>query len=199
MHVNLLIIDDNADLLESMILALKTKGITAILAKSAKEALVKLNADLFEIDMVVTDYAMPEMNGLELLESIRKRDPHLPVIIMTAYGEKELLAQALRLGCNGYIEKPFTPDQLILELERIASMLKRRGNRKAFPNKIFQLIDTINDKLADISGNIEFAMIGLAFSDPESTKTQLNLIGEVSQDISHIGKEILKLVESPEV
>lgn len=135
--MNILIIDDNPEQLTSIELSLKIKGHTVFIAEAGKEALNKLKDKYFVIDMVVTDYAMPKMNGLELLSKIRKKDPLLPVVIMTAYGEKELLVQALRSGCDGFIEKPFTPDQLLSEIERVTSLLKRRGNYRTLPSKEF--------------------------------------------------------------
>lgn len=194
--MKILIIDDNPEQLISLKLLLKTKGHTILVAASGKEALAKLNAAYFEIDVVVTDYAMPGMNGLELLSEIREKYPTMPVIIMTAYGEKELLVSALRNGCDGFIEKPFTANQLLNELKRVELMIQRRGNYRVLSERIFKLIDTINDKLAVISGNTEFAMIGLAMSDPESAKIQLNLINEASKDISLIGEEMLKHLKS---
>lgn len=190
--MNLLVIDDNLEQLDSLALALKIKGYTVSKAKNGKEALAKLNDRAFQMDAVVTDYAMPEMDGLALLQKIRESDFFLPVIIMTAYGEKEILVQALRAGCDGYVEKPFGIDQLVGELERVAWVLKRRDNIRAFSQKVFKLIDTINDKLAIVSGNTEIAMIGLAQDDVESAKMRLNLINEVSKDISLIGRELLQ-------
>ena len=65
---------------------------------------------------------MPVMNGIELVEIVREGHPTLPVILMTAYGHKELPALALRSKCDGYIEKPFTLDQLIQEVEKAKQM-----------------------------------------------------------------------------
>jgi DNA-binding NtrC family response regulator len=197
MHVNLLIVDDISNQLESLDLALKTKGHTAVIAGGGEEALEKLNALAFQIDAVVTDYDMPGMNGLEFLEIVREKNLYLPVIIMTAYGEKELLVNAFRNGCDGFIEKPFTFDQLLLEIERVMSMSKKRESSWPLSKRIYKLMDTINDKLTVISGNTEIAMIGLEMNDPESEKMRLQMINEVSKDISFIKQEIVQLLEAP--
>jgi two-component system, chemotaxis family, chemotaxis protein CheY len=72
-------------------------------------------------DIVITDYLMPEMNGIELLQAVRSSYGQLPVVLVTAYGSKKVLAEALQNGCNGFLEKPFTPAQLYGEIERICS------------------------------------------------------------------------------
>lgn len=124
--MNLLIIDDNPNQLYSLDIALKTKGHCVILAGSGTEALEKLHENESRIDVVLTDYAMPGMTGLELLCHIQKDYESLPVIMMTAYGKKELVIAALQNGCAGYVEKPFTLEELIPEIERVVSMAPRK-------------------------------------------------------------------------
>lgn len=69
--------------------------------------------------MVITDYLMPGMTGIDLLVAIRKRAPTLPVVLMTAYGETKLVIEALKNKCDGFLEKPFTLDHLIQEIEAV--------------------------------------------------------------------------------
>ena len=69
-----------------------------------------------KVDLVITDYTMPEMNGVELLDKIRDKFKNIPVIIMTAFGDKEIVLEALGHGCSGFIDKPFTLDELINEV-----------------------------------------------------------------------------------
>ncbi len=64
-------------------------------------------------DVVITDITMPHMNGLELAEIIRSESPQTPVIILSAYSEKEKLLGAIDAGVNKYFIKPFDPDELI--------------------------------------------------------------------------------------
>ena len=69
--------------------------------------------------MVLANNVLPDNEGIELLKEIRKRRGDLPVIIMTDYGEKRMLINALRHRCDGFIEKPFDLNQLINEIERV--------------------------------------------------------------------------------
>ena len=89
-------------------------------AISANKALEKLsNPDMPGIDLVLTDYIMAEMNGIELLKEIRMNYGSLPVIIMTAYAENSLLIEAFRNHCSGFIEKSYSLDQLMQEINRV--------------------------------------------------------------------------------
>ena len=119
--MNILVVDNNAVWLETLKRGLKIRGHQTLEAMSANEALEKLsNPNKPAIDLVLTDYLMPEMNGIELLKEIRMNyGGYLPVIIMTAYAENSLLIEAFRNHCNGFIEKSSTLDQLIQEINRV--------------------------------------------------------------------------------
>lgn len=119
--MNILVVDDEEVQIETLKRALRSKGYQVFKALNAIEALEQLNAMTFRIDMVLTDYVMPGKDGIELLKKIRERHGELPVIIMTAYGEKGVLIDAIRNRCDGFIEKPFNVDQLINEIERVMS------------------------------------------------------------------------------
>ena len=118
--MNILVVDNNAVWLETLKRGLKTRGYQTLEALGAIEALEKLsNPNTPAIDLVLTDYLMSEMNGIELLKEIRKKYGALPVILMTAYEEKVLLLDAFRNHCNGFAVKPFTLDQLMQEINRV--------------------------------------------------------------------------------
>ena len=118
--MNILIVDDDVIWLQTLKRGLKTRGYQTLEALDAYEALEKLgNPDTPAIDLVLTDYVMAEMNGIELLKEIRMNYGSLPVIIMTAYAENSLLIEAFRNHCNGFIEKSYTLDQLMQEIKRV--------------------------------------------------------------------------------
>ena len=119
--MNILVVDDEEVQIETLKRALRSKGYQVFKALNAIEALEQLNAMTYRIDMVLTDYVMPGKDGIELLKKIRETHGELPVIIMTAYGEKGVLIDAIRNRCDGFIEKPFNVDQLINEIERVMS------------------------------------------------------------------------------
>jgi DNA-binding NtrC family response regulator len=119
--VNVLIVDDEIVQVENLRIGLSRRGYHVLQALSGHEALCLIENDALEIDLVISDYAMPEMNGIELLQNIRWKHGNLPVILMTAYGKRDIVLDALRNQCNGFIDKPFSLDQLLLEIDRVNS------------------------------------------------------------------------------
>jgi DNA-binding NtrC family response regulator len=117
--MNILVVDDEAVMLESIRIGLESNGHRVFQAHSAQEALDQLYFNGHRIDLVATDYLMPTMNGIDLLKAIRRRHPTLPVILITAYADKWLAIEALKNRCDSLIEKPFSLDQLVAEIERI--------------------------------------------------------------------------------
>ena len=116
MPQNLLIVDDeplNLDLLEQ---ELSDLGYTVDKADSGKAALQKLAAK--PADLVLLDYQMPGMNGIEVLSEIKKNDPSLPVIIITAYGTIERAVAAIKCGADDFITKPFDPEHLAVVVKK---------------------------------------------------------------------------------
>jgi DNA-binding NtrC family response regulator len=181
--MNLLIIDDNPNQLYSLHIALKTKGHSVIIAGSGREALEKLRENNVRIDVVLTDYAMPGMNGLELLGHFQKEFESLPVIIMTAYGRKELVIAALQNGCAGYVEKPFTLEELMPEIERVTSLANQKALSGKSAEQIREQIGKVNDKLTVIVGGAEIAMLDLEQENLSPVKKELRDISTLAHQI----------------
>src|SRR5216683_2204902 len=109
-----LLVDDEPALLFTLSQLLKSRGLEPVLAHSAKEALAKLDG----VDGVITDYSMPEMDGLQLVQAIRERDESLPVIVLTAHGSERIAVRAIKSGAYEYVTKPFDIDEVSLVLDR---------------------------------------------------------------------------------
>ncbi|MFO0686946.1 MAG: sigma-54 dependent transcriptional regulator [Sandaracinus sp.] len=123
-----LVVDDEPGVLYMAREVLTDRGHTVIAAKSAQEALAHLEE---RIDVVLTDLAMPGMDGLALLEKVRERDLELPVILMTAHGNERVAVRAMKEGAYDYLGKPVNIDELGLVVERAAEARALRGeNRK---------------------------------------------------------------------
>jgi len=117
--MNVLIVDDDLTQLETLRRGLRSKGYNVFEASSGKEALnLFKDTKINQIHLVLTDYVMPEMNGLELLKRIREQSNSLPIIIMTAYIKNDLLVDVMRFNCNSVIEKPFSLSKLHDEIQK---------------------------------------------------------------------------------
>jgi len=113
---NILIVDDEKNyplVLGSM---LRDEGFECVSANSGAEALEILA--MADIDLVISDMKMPAMDGLMLLEEIKKQKPTLPVIIMTAHGTVEKAVEAMQKGAYTYILKPFDNDRMLLYVRK---------------------------------------------------------------------------------
>ncbi len=93
-------------------------------AANGKEALEILGKEW--LDIVVTDYNMPEMNGIELLQAIKNTEEieAIPVLVITTEGSKLKIQEFLDLGAAGYIKKPFTPEEIKEKLTQILGEAK---------------------------------------------------------------------------
>ncbi len=192
--MNLLVVDDNPAQLASLRVALKTKGHRVLTAESGKDALAELDRQASIINLVLTDYAMPEMDGLELLSTIRQKSQAIPVIMMTGHSDKHLISRAFQNGCTGFLDKPFTLEQLTTEIRRIEQMKLQKNHTEMLLEKIPELINLANDKLTVIAGNAEIALLDLGSKNLESLKNQLMVITAFSEEIGAINGKIMRLI-----
>ncbi len=109
----ILIVDDEEDMLEGLrrLFGQLLPEIEVATASRARQALRLLRQ--VPADTVLLDIRMPEVDGLELLEALRKEDPFSTVIMMTAYGSIEIAVEAMRLGAYDFITKPFAKEPLL--------------------------------------------------------------------------------------
>jgi DNA-binding NtrC family response regulator len=107
---SILIVDDERVVRDSLGKWFEEDGYTVDTASNAREALLKLSAQRW--DLFLVDVKMPGMDGLELQRKIRDVDPEAIVIIMTGYASVETAVQALKDGAYDYLTKPFDPDDL---------------------------------------------------------------------------------------
>jgi FixJ family two-component response regulator len=106
----ILIVDDEPNVRLNYRVTLETEGFEVREASSGSAALREL-ADK-DFDLAILDMRMPEMDGLELLESMRERNIQTPVVIITAYGDIPHAVRAMKLGAIDFLEKPLTPEVL---------------------------------------------------------------------------------------
>ena len=122
-----LLVDDDRMILQLLAKIVSSRGWEPILARSGREALSSID----RADVVVTDFSMPGMDGLELLGAIRERDDALPVIVVTGHCSERLFELAMDAGAYRCLPKPFELAQLT---DAIASALAvARAARRDWP------------------------------------------------------------------
>lgn len=115
--MSVLIVDDE-DMMRDLLKRILSRGGFEIdTASNGKEALEKLAAN--PVDLIISDIKMPGMDGFELLKEVRSKYPDKSVIMITAFGDTYTVKDALLLGADEYVTKPFKSHEITLVVERV--------------------------------------------------------------------------------
>jgi two-component system NtrC family response regulator len=116
-NYNILVIDDEAAQRDILTGYLKKKGYKIFSAPSGKEGINV--AEDNPVDIILSDFKMPDLSGLEVLKQVKKINPEISFVIVTAFGTVENAVKAMRLGAFDYISKPVDLDELDLMIDKI--------------------------------------------------------------------------------
>jgi len=177
---SILIIDDEEAQRNVLKGYLEKKGFKIFSASSGTEGVRSVKANL--VDIVLSDYKMPDITGLEVLEQVKKINPEISFIILTAYGTIENAVKAMRLGAFDYISKPVDLDELDLLLERIIENKNLKSEIELLKNQLKEKFKI--DSFISNSPKME-EVLSIASRAADSKATVL-IIGE-----SGTGKEVL--------
>ncbi len=116
--MKILICEDEEIMLTALEFRLRKQGFDVVKAEDGKSALEKFNQD--SPDLIVADVMMPHITGLELVSYLRdEKKSDVPIIIISALEQDEIVLEAFRLGATDFITKPFRPNELILRIKKI--------------------------------------------------------------------------------
>jgi len=124
MPSNILVLDDERNYLLILDALLSDAGYSVTALHDPELGLAYLEES--EVDVVITDMKMPKLTGQDVLEHVHANYPHIPVLIMTAFGSIESAVEAMRLGAFDYVTKPFSNEQLLLSLSKAVEMARMR-------------------------------------------------------------------------
>src|ERR1700682_4668470 len=122
----ILIIDDEAEIRESLETLLHLEGYTVVVAGSGREGLAQIGQLTF--DVVLLDLALPDKNGMDVLSEIHAHDERLPVIMITAYGTVENAVRAMQSGATNFIQKPWDNEKLLADVR--AAVARQRAEEE---------------------------------------------------------------------
>ena len=114
-NFRVLLVDDEKDFLETLIKRLRKRKLDAFGASGGLEA-IRIVTDE-DVDVVVLDVKMPDMNGIETLEQIKKVRPAAEVIMLTGHADMEVAIQGMELGAFDYLMKPADIDELLYKIQ----------------------------------------------------------------------------------
>lgn len=123
---HILLVEDEDDLREVIADVIEGFGYIVDTAENGQQGLEKAMAKTYHA--ILSDIRMPEKNGLEMLESLRKAGKETPVLFLTAFNEQKYMVEALRLGALDFLKKPFDEKQLVETLAKAAELGKTIEN-----------------------------------------------------------------------
>src|SRR5215510_1465584 len=121
---SILVVDDESEIREGLEMLLTSEGYGVSSAGTGASGLAKLEERPF--DFLLLDVSLPDRNGLDLLKEIRRRDPHLSVVLITAYGSIEMARTAFKSGAMDYITKPWSNDELLAQVAQAVESRRLR-------------------------------------------------------------------------
>jgi two-component system KDP operon response regulator KdpE len=168
--LKVLVVDDEPPIRKLLRMGLGTQGYQIIDAPNAKTAL-DLMAD--EPDLVILDLCLPDMQGLELLRQIRQRRENLPIVVLSSRGDEVAKVEALDLGADDYVTKPFGMEELLARIRAaLRHQLQVQGERPVF-------------KLGDLSVDLVRRIVKLGGKEVKLSPKEYELLRIMVQ---HAGK-----------
>jgi DNA-binding response OmpR family regulator len=183
MNPKILLVDDEVNLVDPMSYTLKQKGFETAVAYNGQEALNKIQTE--QPDLMLLDWSMPDISGIEVLKKTRERQNFVPVIMITGKSAKEDIVEGLEAGADDYITKPFTWEVLIA---RINAALRRAQIPGAGSSKRIRygdiILDTLTHRvwLGDKELNLsprEYTLLELFMQNPKRVYSRDELIERV--------------------
>lgn len=179
----ILIIEDDEDIRELVAHALAKTGFTLLKAANGREGFV-LAVD-HHPDLILLDWMMPEVNGLEALRRLRRdaRTANIPVIMLSAKAEVDNKSEGLDAGADDYLAKPFSPKELV---SRVNAVLRRSGPQQKNGSLQAQRlvlnpdshVVTVEDETVDL-GPTEFRLLQFFMQHPDRVYSRAQLLDQV--------------------
>ncbi|MFQ5701839.1 MAG: sigma-54-dependent transcriptional regulator, partial [Acidobacteriota bacterium] len=177
MKQRVLVVDDETSIRTSLKMILDHAGYEFLEASSGQEALDRLSR--VDPDVIILDIKMPGMDGLEVLEALKRQDTKAPVIVVSGHGDIETAVKATKLGAFNFIEKPFGEQRVLLEVRNAIEQGKLRQKASTLElehEKRFEMIGR--------SAVMEELRVSIGRSAP--TQATVLIVGE-----SGTGKELV--------
>lgn len=115
--MKILVAEDEPIMQKTIALRLKKDGHNVITTDNGREALTLIASEL--PDLIITDIMMPYASGLEIVGTVKKLERKVPIIVLSAMGQENVVVEAFDLGADDFISKPFSPNELSMRVKRL--------------------------------------------------------------------------------
>ncbi len=137
--LSILYVEDDKKARESTLTLLETFFLKIDTAVDGEKAYAK--TELKEYDLIITDINMPKLNGIELIQKIRAVDTHIPIIILSAYDDKDYFVQSIKYGVDGYILKPVELEQFYTMISKVTKKIMLEKSLAEYKNNLEQKVE----------------------------------------------------------
>ena len=176
---NILVVEDNRDLRELLCDALTGEGYRAYSSSDGNEALTRLEETFF--DLIIADIMMPNMDGLQLTEELRRAGIDTPILIVTARDDYETLQSGFTLGADDYMVKPVNVNELLLRVKALLRRAKINTDKKITVGSTVLDFETMSVAVKEEKTELplkEFQLLFKLLSYPRHTFSRAQLMDE---------------------
>jgi signal transduction histidine kinase len=195
-NITCLIVDDDTDFASSICIFLEDLGLKPILLPNGSDALIYLNQ--YEVDLLLLDLMMPNLNGVEVIEELRKKDMYIPIIVISGTGSINLAVEAVKKGADDFISKPIVNfDQLELSIARVLDKAALISEVKEYRNNLESLVRLRTSQLEDknvvleqLNKDLEMEIKKRSEADEIIKKGTLNIISALEEERKRLATEL---------
>lgn len=187
----ILVVDDGQENREFIVENILTpNGYRSLSARDGKEALELASRD--RPDLILLDYQMPRMNGIDMLRIMHANNLNIPVILMTFYGSEEVAVEVYRLGVRDYIKKPFTVDEMLMAIERSLGEVRIRKEKEALTERLLHANRELQTRLQEL--NVLYS-IGKSVTSLMERSQLLTRVVDAAVKVTNAEEGFLYLIE----
>jgi hypothetical protein len=184
MREKLLIVDDERMILELTSMVLRSKGFDVSVVDNASDSYERIERE--QPALVLLDYMMPKVNGLDALKEIRERFPETYVIMFTGKGSEEVAVELMKAGASDYILKPFSNAKLVERIENVLRLRSIELRNKELVDEQQRLLDEIERWNRELEERVEHKTAELERAHHEILMTEkLAALGHLSAGMAH--------------
>lgn len=175
MESKILIVDDEEMICSIFVKRLAKEGYVCLTARNGREALNLFYRD--NISLIITDIKMPQMDGMDLLKSVKAINPNMMLIIMTSYPEIDMAIEAMRIGASDFIIKPAELDLVVFAVKKALDRRRLEEELDAYHYQLERLVEERTTKLQEAyrtlkKGHLDSVKVLVGAIDAKDTHTR---------------------------